>query len=85
MELDSEIDLTKIMTYLHFYELILLLILATTLQSQYNLFDICFAKQILLMIISNGTFQNIFMYFFIFLLLYKLVQIYIMLVVHVVI
>ena len=39
MELDSEINLTetKIMTYLHFYEM-------DSLQSQYNLFDTCFAK-----------------------------------------
>ena len=46
------------MTYLHFYDFNSLQII----QSQY-LFDICFAKQILLMIISNGTFIYIFFYF----------------------
>ena len=58
LELDSEIDLSKIMTYLHFYEF-------NSLQSQYN---ICFAKQMLLMIISNATFlYNIFYVLFNFL------------------
>ena len=47
--------------YLHFYDFNSLQII----QSQY-LFDICFAKQILLMIISNGTF----IYIYIFLIMY---------------
>ena len=48
LELDSDIDLTKITTYLHFYEF-------NSLQSQCNLFYICFAKQMLLMINSNAN------------------------------
>ena len=64
LELESKIDLTKIMTYLHFYDFNSLLII----QKQY-LFDICFAKQILLMI-TNGTFIYIYIYIFYFLILY---------------
>ena len=62
-ELESEINLTKIMTYLHFYDFNSLQII----QSQY-LFDIGFAKQILLMIISNGTFIYIYIYFYLLIL-----------------
>ena len=61
LELESEIDLTEIMTYLHFYYFNSLQII----HSQY-LFEICFAKQILLMIISNGTFLYIFLILYIY-------------------